>query len=295
MKVTCPSCAASGRIDKSNLPQEGRLITCPKCQKKFQVVPERSGVEIIQQREVMACPNCSLEQPVADTCIACGIVIKSYNQRQARERNIEQQQLAKLKAEVNNVDVWYRDLFDRRLASFATRALSLLILACMLLTCTLKVAQKKKQLADADFDLPQKVQKPSPEKIDRIFKERFKPALERLAESTDACISQNYNYYYSWYQQDLPPNLTPHLSDNLGEINKRRYEAENEYTKVPVPSSRYKACYEQLKQLSETHKEVCSLANSYSTHFRDFQDRLSNYNHDYTKCIEALNICKQTL
>jgi predicted Zn finger-like uncharacterized protein len=297
MKIECPVCSASGNVDESKVPQEGREVTCPRCKNCFKIFPERSPVETIQKRERMVCPKCSCEQPMADTCAICGITVKEYLQTQLHQQDKERLEFVKLRSETRQVDAWYSNLFDRRLSSLVVRVLSLLVLLGIFMTCSMNSAKRNRYYAENTAEMRKATEGPnrsaSPERNDSVFKERFNPAVELLISSTDDCLSQNYNYKSSWYQNAQPYFLTENLADNLNTINRKRREAESAFNRLPSPSKKYLDCHVKLRGLSNLNREVCSLANSYSTYYPDFSDRLSNINFEFSKTRDELNACRE--
>ncbi len=296
MRIECPVCSASGNIDESKVPAEGREVTCPRCSNLFRVWPLRSGVEIIQQRERMVCPKCSCEQAMAEICAICGIVIKNYLQTQVRQQEKERLEFVKLRTATRDVDAWYSNLFDRRLSSLLVRVLSLLVLLGFFMTCSMNSARRNKFYAENTTEMRKAAEgqghNVSPERNDNDFKERFNPVVDLLVTNTDACMTQNYNYKSSWYQNAQPYFLTESLSDSLGAINRRRIEADSAFSRLPTPSKNYFDCYVKVRGLSNLHGEVCGLANSYRNYYPDFSERLSNFSFEFNKTKDELYACR---
>ncbi len=47
MKISCPKCNASGTIRDHDIPESGRIITCPRCQERFPVTTLRDGNDTV--------------------------------------------------------------------------------------------------------------------------------------------------------------------------------------------------------------------------------------------------------
>lgn len=299
MKIECPTCAASGTIDESKLPEEGRQLTCPRCKSLFNVCPPRSGVEIIQRRERMVCPKCGCEQSVAEMCSVCGIVVKNFTRTQVRQQEKERLEFVKLRTATREVDSWYSELFDRRLSTLLVRVLSLLVLLGVFMTCSMNSAKRNRFLAENTAEMKKVTEGQgrniSPERNDNDFKERFNVVVDLLVSNTDACLTQNYIYKTSWYQSGQPCFLTDNLADSLGAINRRKAEANSAFGRLPTPSKKFFDCYVKVRGLSNLHGEVCGLANSYSTYYPDFSERLSNFNFEFSKTKDELNVCRDSL
>ena len=299
MKIECPTCAASGTVDESKLPEEGRQLTCPRCKSLFNVCPPRSGVEIIQQRERMVCPKCGCEQSVAAMCAVCGIVVKNYTQSQVRQQEKERLEFVKLRTETRDVDAWYSNLFDRRLSTLLVRVLSLLVLLGFFMTCSMNSAKKNRfyaeKAAERENNAEREGRNASLERNDNDFKERFPAVVDLLVSNTDACLTQNYHYKTTWYLNAQPYFLTENLSDSLGDINRRGAEAGSALGRLPTPSKKFYDCYVKVKRLSSLHGDVRALANAYNTYFPDFSERLSNLNFEFSKIKDEINVCRDKL
>ena len=164
------------------------------------------------------------------------------------------------------------------------------------MTCSMNSAKRNRYYAENTAEMRKATEgqsrNSSPERNDSDFKERFIPVVELLTNNIDACLTQNYHYKSSWYQNAQPYFLTENLSDNLGTINRRRHEADAAFSRLPTPSKKYFDCYVKVKGLSNLQGQVCGLANSYSTYYPDFSERLSGFNFEFSKTKDELNACK---
>jgi len=295
MKIECPACSASGNIDESKVPEEGRRVVCPRCSTHFDVRKERTGAEIIQQRQRMVCPKCGCEQPLLETCAICGIVIKHYIQTRVRQQEKERLEFVRLRTATRDVDAWYSNLFDRRISSLVVRVLSLLVLLGLFMTCSMNSAKRNRFYAEHTAELRKSTEgnsaNRSSERNDSVFADRFGTAVDLIISNTDACIGQNYNYKTSWYQNSQPCFLTESLSNNLSRINLQRREAESAVNRLPTPSRKYQACHVTIKEMANLNRQVCGMANDYKTHYQDFSERLSNFNFEFSRLKAELNEC----
>jgi len=85
MKITCPKCGASGNLPDHEIPEEGRFLSCPKCKHGFDVEKPKATAN---EYRVDVCPACSYstfgDERFA-TCPKCGVLIKTYVDRQREE------------------------------------------------------------------------------------------------------------------------------------------------------------------------------------------------------------------
>lgn len=300
MKIDCPTCSASGNIDESKVPHEGRQVTCPRCSHRFRVWPERSGVEIIQQRERMVCPKCSCEQPLAEICTVCGIEVKKHLQTLVHQQEKERLEFVKLRAETRHVDAWYSNLFDRRLSSLLVRVLSLLFLLGLFMTCSTNSARRNKFYADNTEQMKKTAEGQSRgnnrEKNDAVFKERFNSVVSVLSDNTDRCLTQCYNYLTSWYQRgDQEHYLTDYMADELEGITKNRADVRTMFGQLPTPSNKHWDCYVKVKKLNNLYEETFNTAVNYQTHYADFSKKLSDLNSDLMTVRGDLNACRDSI
>jgi len=298
MKIECPACSASGTINESKMADAGSEVTCPRCGKRFNVRRERTGVEIIQQRERMTCPKCGCEQPLLETCAICGIVIKNYLQTQVRQQEKERLEYVKLRTATRDVDAWYSNLFDRQLSTLLVRVLSLLVLLGVFMTCSVNSAKRNRLHAENGAGMGKTTERntvASPERNDAVFRDRFSTVVDLMTANTDACLGQLYNYKTSWQHNSQPNFLTENLSDSLERINMQHREVKSAVTSLPTPSNKYYACYVKLKELSHQNRQVCGMANAYTTYFHDFNERVSNFNFEFNRIRADLHECKNTI
>lgn len=94
MKISCPNCNASGNIPEHDIPDAGRFLSCPRCKHGFTVTRPRTEAESFQ---VDTCPACNFSTFGEDrfgTCPKCGVVVKTYIERQREEQQrIREQEL----------------------------------------------------------------------------------------------------------------------------------------------------------------------------------------------------------
>jgi len=86
MKITCPNCNASGNIPDYAVPQTGRFLTCPKCNHGFTVTKPKTTADTY---EVDVCPACNYSTFTDErfsTCPKCGVMVKTFLDRQKEEQ-----------------------------------------------------------------------------------------------------------------------------------------------------------------------------------------------------------------
>jgi predicted Zn finger-like uncharacterized protein len=92
MKISCPQCGASGNLPDHEIPEEGRFLSCPKCKHGFDVKkPKATTNEYL----VDSCPSCAFStfgEERFGTCPKCGVVIKTFVERQREEMNRAREQ-----------------------------------------------------------------------------------------------------------------------------------------------------------------------------------------------------------
>ena len=97
MKIICPECGASGNLPDHQIPDEGRFVSCPRCKHGFTATrPRPSGNAYL----VDTCPAChysTFSEERFESCPKCGVVVKSYvdRQREEQQHQREQELLAK--------------------------------------------------------------------------------------------------------------------------------------------------------------------------------------------------------
>lgn len=87
MKIACPNCNATGSIPEHDIPPEGRFLSCPRCKHGFTVTKPKNADESFQ---VDTCPACNFSTFGEDhfgTCPKCGVVVKTYIERQREEQH----------------------------------------------------------------------------------------------------------------------------------------------------------------------------------------------------------------
>jgi predicted Zn finger-like uncharacterized protein len=94
MKIFCPQCNASGNIPDHEIPEEGRFLSCPRCKHGFDVKKPKSASN---EYLVDVCPACAYStfgDERFGTCPKCGVVIKSFIDRQREEKaRVREQEL----------------------------------------------------------------------------------------------------------------------------------------------------------------------------------------------------------
>lgn len=94
MKIECPSCHLSGKVNEIELPTDGRELKCPRCKAAFHVKkpPPPAG----KQDLMTICPVCQYSTFTDETfavCPKCGLVGSEYRQNQRKQKDIEKVRL----------------------------------------------------------------------------------------------------------------------------------------------------------------------------------------------------------
>ncbi|MBV5341273.1 MAG: zinc-ribbon domain-containing protein [Deltaproteobacteria bacterium] len=103
MKISCPKCNASGTIPDHEVPESGRFISCPRCKEGFTVNKPGSGTDAYL---VDTCPSCgfsTFDDETFGTCPKCGVMIKTFVERQREEQRLKRNQEL-LEKKFNNVE-----------------------------------------------------------------------------------------------------------------------------------------------------------------------------------------------
>ena len=97
MRIVCPNCNATGTIPDHEISEQGRFLNCPRCQHGFTVRKPRpdGGAYLVD-----TCPSCNFStygEESFSTCPQCGVVVKSFvdRQREEAQRLRDQELLAK--------------------------------------------------------------------------------------------------------------------------------------------------------------------------------------------------------
>lgn len=85
MKITCPKCNAVGSIPEHEIPEAGRFVSCPRCQQGFTVRKPRAGNDSYLVDTCPACNFSTFGDETFGTCPKCGVLVKSFVERQREE------------------------------------------------------------------------------------------------------------------------------------------------------------------------------------------------------------------
>jgi len=93
MKIECPSCHLSGKINEVELPAGGRELKCPRCKNSFHVAkpPAPAGSQDLMN----ICPACqysTFTEELFAVCPKCGLVGSSYREKIRKKKDVEQVQ-----------------------------------------------------------------------------------------------------------------------------------------------------------------------------------------------------------
>jgi hypothetical protein len=86
MKITCPKCYATGSLPEHGIPETGRFITCPRCSEGFTVTNPRYAQNTDYRVDI--CPSCGYSasgDETFSTCPKCGVIVKTFIERQREE------------------------------------------------------------------------------------------------------------------------------------------------------------------------------------------------------------------
>jgi predicted Zn finger-like uncharacterized protein len=91
MKIECPSCHLSGKVNELELPPEGRELKCPRCKAAFHVnkPPPPAGKQYLMS----ICPVCqysTFTDEMFAVCPKCGLVGNEYRQNMRKQKDNEQ-------------------------------------------------------------------------------------------------------------------------------------------------------------------------------------------------------------
>ncbi|HTY21358.1 MAG TPA: zinc-ribbon domain-containing protein [Geobacteraceae bacterium] len=93
MKIECPSCHLSGKVNEVELPDSGRELECPRCKHSFHVDKPKTSVG---GRDLMnICPACqysTFTDEMFAVCPKCGLVASSYREKIRKQQEMEQLQ-----------------------------------------------------------------------------------------------------------------------------------------------------------------------------------------------------------
>ncbi|HEX9022316.1 MAG TPA: zinc-ribbon domain-containing protein [Geobacteraceae bacterium] len=93
MKIECPSCHLSGKVNELELPPDGREFKCPRCKAAFHVnkPPPPAG----KQELMSMCPACqysTFTDELFAICPRCGLVGSEYRERFRKQQEAGQLQ-----------------------------------------------------------------------------------------------------------------------------------------------------------------------------------------------------------
>jgi predicted Zn finger-like uncharacterized protein len=97
MKVECPKCKATYKVDENKLPDEGVTVKCKKCQNQFfiekEIQPianflvdqeENNEIEKKKPKKLKKCPRCKVPQEGIDKCQYCGFVFDDFKREKRK-------------------------------------------------------------------------------------------------------------------------------------------------------------------------------------------------------------------
>lgn len=93
MRIECPACKASGNINEHELPDEGRLLACPRCKEQFHIAKPRK--KATSPFATNTCPSCGYStfcEEVFDECPHCGSDVKVAMERKREEETRKREQ-----------------------------------------------------------------------------------------------------------------------------------------------------------------------------------------------------------
>ncbi len=85
MKIECPSCHLSGKVNELELPPEGRELECPRCKAPFHVNKPASGGKQDMMNMCPACQYSTFTDEMFAVCPKCGLVAGEYRVRKNKE------------------------------------------------------------------------------------------------------------------------------------------------------------------------------------------------------------------
>lgn len=90
MKIECPSCHLSGKVNEVELPQAGRDLECPRCKKSFHI--DKPAAPVGGQDLMNMCPACqysTFTEEMFAVCPKCGLVASSYREKLRKQKEKE--------------------------------------------------------------------------------------------------------------------------------------------------------------------------------------------------------------
>ena len=107
MKIACPSCQLTGKINELELPPVGRTLNCPRCKNSFHVAkpPPKANTPLMN-----SCPSCqyaTFTDEMFAVCPKCGMTAEEHQilSRKQREREQVQRDREALNRSFRNPDL----------------------------------------------------------------------------------------------------------------------------------------------------------------------------------------------
>ncbi len=91
MKIECPSCHLSGKVNELELPPDGRELKCPRCKAAFHV--SKPAPPAGKQELMSMCPACqysTFTDEMFAVCPKCGLVGSEYRQNLRKQKENDQ-------------------------------------------------------------------------------------------------------------------------------------------------------------------------------------------------------------
>lgn len=92
MKISCPKCNASGSIAEHEIPESGRFVSCPRCHEGFTVARPKATKDVYLVDTCPACGFSTFGDETFSTCPKCGVVVKTFVERQREELRLKRDQ-----------------------------------------------------------------------------------------------------------------------------------------------------------------------------------------------------------
>ncbi len=93
MRIECPNCHLAGNVNELEMPQEGRLVSCPRCKNSFHV--DKPAVAAWSPDMMNVCPVCrysTFGTEMFAVCPQCGLVGSEYQAKQRKKQELENAQ-----------------------------------------------------------------------------------------------------------------------------------------------------------------------------------------------------------
>ena len=107
MKIECPTCRLTGKINELELPAQGRELACPRCKASFHVARPPAAENAPLMNSCPSCQYATFTDEMFAVCPKCGMTVEDFQSlsRKKRERELAERDREALNRSFRNPDL----------------------------------------------------------------------------------------------------------------------------------------------------------------------------------------------